>query len=90
MASTNTCDGCGSCPCSWPTCRLYPFDPEAANLMFIVLRPLQARQLDRHEQRALSGLGVILVAEDHHAEILALKGDSYRLRDKDLATPARD
>ena len=24
----------------------------------------------------------------HHAEILALKGDSYRLRDKDLGTPA--
>jgi DNA replication protein DnaC len=23
----------------------------------------------------------------HHAEILALKGDSYRLRDKDLASP---
>ena len=27
----------------------------------------------------------------HHAEILALKGDSYRLRDKDLGGPsARD
>jgi DNA replication protein DnaC len=26
----------------------------------------------------------------HHAEILSLKGDSYRLRDKDLGTPARD
>ncbi len=24
---------------------------------------------------------------DHHAEILALKGDSYRLRDKDLGSP---
>jgi IstB-like ATP binding protein len=23
----------------------------------------------------------------HHAEILSLKGDSYRLRDKDLGTP---
>ncbi len=23
----------------------------------------------------------------HHAEILALKGDSYRLRDKDLGSP---
>ena len=23
----------------------------------------------------------------HHAEILALKGDSYRLRDKDLGPP---
>jgi hypothetical protein len=27
----------------------------------------------------------------HHAEILALrKGDSYRLRDRDLARPTRD
>jgi DNA replication protein DnaC len=26
----------------------------------------------------------------HHAEILSLKGDSYRLRDTNLATPARD
>ena len=26
----------------------------------------------------------------HHAEILALKGDSYRLKDRDLARPARD
>ena len=24
----------------------------------------------------------------HHAEILALKGDSYRLKDRDLARPA--
>jgi DNA replication protein DnaC len=26
----------------------------------------------------------------HHAEILALKGDSYRLKNRDLARPARD
>jgi DNA replication protein DnaC len=26
----------------------------------------------------------------HHAEIVALKGDSYRLRDRDLARPSRD
>ena len=25
----------------------------------------------------------------HHAEILALKGDSYRLKDRDLARPAQ-
>lgn len=25
----------------------------------------------------------------HHAEIVSLKGDSYRLRDKDLATRPR-
>jgi DNA replication protein DnaC len=26
----------------------------------------------------------------HHADILALKGDSYRLRDRDLVRTARD
>ena len=26
----------------------------------------------------------------HHAEIVALKGDTYRLRDRDLARPASD
>jgi DNA replication protein DnaC len=26
----------------------------------------------------------------HHAEILSLKGDSYRLRDKDLGSPPPD
>jgi DNA replication protein DnaC len=26
----------------------------------------------------------------HHAEIAALKGDSYRLKDRDLARPTRD
>jgi DNA replication protein DnaC len=26
----------------------------------------------------------------HHAEIVALKGDSYRLRDRDPARPPRD
>ena len=26
----------------------------------------------------------------HHAEIVALKGDSYRVKDRDLASPAGD
>ena len=26
----------------------------------------------------------------HHAEIVALKGDSYRLKDRDLAAPGAD
>jgi DNA replication protein DnaC len=26
----------------------------------------------------------------HHAEIVALKGDSYRLKDRDLARPIND
>ena len=79
-----------------------PFDPEAANLMFsLVSSPLRARLDDRHLQQALHAWGEIfgddVVAAAmidrlvHHAEILALKGDSYRLRDKDLgAPPTRD
>jgi hypothetical protein len=55
---------------------------------------------DRHFQQALLRLGEIFGDEVvaaamidrlvHHAEILSLKGDSYRLKDKDLgrATPA--
>jgi hypothetical protein len=61
--------------------------------------PLRARQHDRHlEQAALrpgarsSGTKSAAAMIDrlvHHAEILALKGDSDRLRDKDLGTPSR-
>jgi hypothetical protein len=49
---------------------------------------------DRHLEQAVLGLGEIFGDEVtavamidrlvHHAEILSLKGDSYRLRDKDL------
>jgi DNA replication protein DnaC len=60
------------------------------------LRPLRARLADRHLKQAVLGgeiFGDEVVAAAmidrlvHHAEILALKGDSYRLRDKDLASP---
>ena len=75
-----------------------PFDPQAANLMFmLVSAPLRARVLDRHQQQAVQRLGEIFGDEVtavamidrlvHHAEILSLKGDSYRLRDKDLGAP---
>jgi DNA replication protein DnaC len=77
-----------------------PFDPDAANLMFMLV--------SRHYERAstivtsnkpFSGWGEIFGDEVvaaamidrlvHHAEIVSLKGDSYRIKDKDLgARPA--
>ena len=60
------------------------------------LLPLRARVDDRHPNRPFSRWGeifgddVVAVMIDrlvHHAEILNLKGDSYRLKDKDLGSP---
>ncbi|HSO98856.1 MAG TPA: ATP-binding protein [Solirubrobacteraceae bacterium] len=48
---------------------------------------------DLIRNKPLSAWGEIFVAAAmidrlvHHAEILALKGDSYRLKDRDLARP---
>jgi DNA replication protein DnaC len=78
-----------------------PFDPQAANLMFmLVSRRYERASLIVTSNKPFSGWGEIfgddIVAAAmidrlvHHAEILALKGDSYRLRDRDLARPARD
>ena len=75
-----------------------PFDPQAANLMFmLVSRRYERASLIVTSNKPFSGWGEIfgddVVAAAmidrlvHHAEILALKGDSYRLRDKDLGTP---
>ena len=75
--------------------------PEAIDEVIARVQPrllaLRARLDDRHLQQALLGLGrnlgddVVAAAMIdrlvHHAEILALKGDSYRLRDKDLGAP---
>jgi IstB-like ATP binding protein len=57
--------------------------------------PLRAREPDRHLQQAVQRMGRDLRRRRrrrrhdrrlvHHAEILALKGDSYRLKDRDLA-----
>jgi len=78
-----------------------PFDPEAANLMFsLVSARYERASLIVTSNKAFSAWGEIFGDEVtaaamidrlvHHAEILALKGDSYRLRDKDLgaAPPA--
>ena len=72
-----------------------PFDPQAANLMFmLVSRRYERASLVVTSNKPFSGWGEIfgddVVAAAmidrlvHHAEILSLKGDSYRLRDKDL------
>ena len=72
-----------------------PFDPEAANLMFsLVSARYERASLIVTSNKPFSAWGEIFGDEVvaaamidrlvHHAEILALKGDSYRLRDKDL------
>ncbi|MCA1700723.1 MAG: IS21-like element helper ATPase IstB [Actinobacteria bacterium] len=72
-----------------------PFDPEAANLMFsLVSARYERASLIVTSNKPFSAWGETFGDEVtaaamidrlvHHAEILALKGDSYRLRDKDL------
>jgi DNA replication protein DnaC len=78
-----------------------PFDPEAANLMFsLVSNRYERASMIVTSKKPFSAWGEIF-GDDmaatamidrliHHAEILSLKGDSYRLRGKDLeARPAR-
>ena len=78
-----------------------PFDPQAANLMFmLVSRRYERASMIVTSNKPFSGWGEIfgddVVAAAmidrlvHHAEIVALKGDSYRLRDRDLGRPHRD
>jgi DNA replication protein DnaC len=78
-----------------------PFDPQAASLMFmLVSRRYERASLIVTSNKPFSAWGEIF-GDDvtaaamidrlvHHAEILALKGDSYRLKDRDLhrATPS--
>jgi DNA replication protein DnaC len=72
-----------------------PFDPEAANLMFsLVSARYERASLIVTSNKPFSAWGEIFGDEMtavamidrllHYAEILSLKGDSYRLRDKDL------
>jgi DNA replication protein DnaC len=81
-----------------------PFDPEAANLMFsLVSARYERASMVVTSNKPFSAWGEIfgddIVATAmidrlvHHAELIALKGDSYRLRDKDLGpapAPAAD
>jgi len=75
-----------------------PFDPEAANLMFsLVSARYERASMIVTSNKPFSAWGEIFGDEVtatamidrlvHHAEILSLKGDSYRLRDKDLGAP---
>ena len=75
-----------------------PFDPEAANLMFmLVSRRYERASMVVTSNKPFSAWGEIFGDEVvaaavidrlvHHAEIVALKGDSYRLKDRDLARP---
>jgi DNA replication protein DnaC len=75
-----------------------PFDPEAANLMFsLVSARYERASMIVTSNKPFSAWGEIFGDEVvaaamidrlvHHAEILALKGDSYRVRDKDLGSP---
>jgi len=78
-----------------------PFDPQAANLMFmLVSRRYERASLIVTSNKPFGSWGEIFGDEItaaamvdrlvHHAEILNLKGDSYRLKDRDLGriTPA--
>jgi DNA replication protein DnaC len=77
-----------------------PFDPQAANLMFmLVSRRYERASLIVTSNKPFSAWGEIFGDEVtatamidrlvHHAEILSLKGDSYRLKDRELARPPR-
>ena len=72
-----------------------PFDPQAANLMFSLVSSRYERpSLIVTSNKPFSGWGEIFGDEVvaaamidrlvHHAEIISLKGDSYRLKDKEL------
>jgi DNA replication protein DnaC len=81
-----------------------PFDPEAANLMFALVSSRYERaSMIVTSNKPFSGWGEIFGDDAvatamidrliHHAEILSLKGDSYRLRGKELGprpTPPAD
>ena len=72
-----------------------PFDPEAASLMFsLVSNRYERTSMIVTSNKPFSAWGEIF-GDDmaatamvdrliHHAEILSLKGDSYRLKDRDL------
>ena len=80
-----------------------PFEPEAAHLFFqLVSSRYERASLIVTSNKPFSAWGEIFGDEIvaaamidrlvHHAEILSLKGDSYRLRDRDLGgrPPARE
>jgi len=78
-----------------------PFDPQAANLMFmLVSRRYERASLIVTSNKPFSTWGEIFGDDAtaaamidrlvHHAEILSLKGDSYRLKNHDLGARPTD
>src|SRR4051794_40764914 len=78
-----------------------PFDPQAANLMFmLVSRRYERASMIVTSNKPFSAWGEIFGDEVtaaamidrlvHHPEIPPPQGDSYRLRDRDLARPGCD
>jgi len=72
-----------------------PFDPQAASLMFmLVSRRYERASLVVTSNKPFSAWGEIFGDDAaavamvdrliHHAELISLKGDSYRLKDRDL------
>jgi DNA replication protein DnaC len=77
-----------------------PFDPAAANLIFqLVSARYERASMIVTSNKPFSSWGEIFGDEVvaaamidrlvHHAEILSLKGDSYRLKDKDVSARVR-
>lgn len=76
-----------------------PFDQRAANLFFqVITQRYETGSLIVNSNRTFSGWGEIFADDPivaaamidrlvHHAEILNLKGASYRLRGKESVTP---
>lgn len=72
------------------------FEPEAANLFFqLVSSRYERASLIVTSNKAFGRWGEVFGGDDvvaaamidrlvHHAEVVALKGDSYRLKDRDL------
>ena len=74
-----------------------PFDPQAANLMFMLIsRRYEQASLIVSSNKNFSLWGEIFGDDTvatamidrlvHHAEIISLKGESYRLKNHDLGT----
>ncbi len=77
-----------------------PFKPEAANLFFqLVAARYERASLIGTSNKPFGRWGEVFGDEVvaaamidrlvHHAEVIALKGDSYRLKDRDLGRPGR-
>ena len=78
-----------------------PFDPQAANLMFMLVSSRYERaSMIVTSNKPFSAWGEIFGDEIvavamidrlvHHAEVVSLKGDSYRLKDRDLGRVPHD